>query len=203
MPAPYTLVGGFEVPVTVSGHPGLELCNTFAGWNGPPEHDYLLGYGHLAAWAATAGVLRDADARALTARAAAHPAAADAVVADAREIRARLYEVLVGRASGDDFDLIAHEVQRAAAHMRLVRDGDTIRREVAADAGLAAPVFAALWQAGELLVSPAFSRVRACPGSGCGWLFLDRTGRRRWCTMGTCGNRAKARRFAARRRPTR
>jgi len=31
----------------VSGHPGLELCNTLAGWNGPPEHEYLVGYPHL------------------------------------------------------------------------------------------------------------------------------------------------------------
>ena len=34
----------------------------------------------------------------------------------------------------------------------------------------------------------------------CGWLFLDtsRSGRRRWCSMQSCGNRAKARRFYAR-----
>lgn len=37
-------------------------------------------------------------------------------------------------------------------------------------------------------------RVKLCPGGNCGWLFLDETknGRRRWCTMETCGNRAKA-----------
>ncbi len=35
-------------------------------------------------------------------------------------------------------------------------------------------------------------RVRAC--GRCGWLFLDssRGGRRRWCSMSTCGNREKA-----------
>nr|QZD57827.1 CGNR zinc finger domain-containing protein [Glycomyces sp. TRM65418] len=35
-------------------------------------------------------------------------------------------------------------------------------------------------------------RIRAC--ARCGWLFLDssRGGRRRWCSMGTCGNREKA-----------
>jgi predicted RNA-binding Zn ribbon-like protein len=39
--------------------------------------------------------------------------------------------------------------------------------------------------------------IRHCPGDNCGWLFLDesRTRRRKWCSMETCGNRAKARRY--------
>jgi predicted RNA-binding Zn ribbon-like protein len=90
-------------------------------------------------------------------------------------------------------------VRRAAASLRLT-PGTPVRRQVSIDAGLAAPVYAAAWAASELLISPAYERVRSCPGGGCGWLFLDRTGRRRWCTMSTCGNRSKARRFAARHR---
>ena len=40
------------------------------------------------------------------------------------------------------------------------------------------------------------ARIKVCPGDNCGWLFLDETrnARRRWCSMETCGNRAKARR---------
>src|SRR5258708_7059779 len=39
-------------------------------------------------------------------------------------------------------------------------------------------------------------RVRRCANPECGWLFLDdsRAGKRRWCSMSACGNRAKARR---------
>ncbi|MFH9585335.1 CGNR zinc finger domain-containing protein [Streptomyces luteogriseus] len=29
--------------------------------------------------------------------------------------------------------------------------------------------------------------VRRCPGQDCGWLFLDESGRRRWCSLVTCG----------------
>jgi len=45
----------------------------------------------------------------------------------------------------------------------------------------------------ELVCSEDFGNVRACEGSGCELLFLDRTrGRaRRWCRMTACGNRAK------------
>jgi predicted RNA-binding Zn ribbon-like protein len=45
----------------------------------------------------------------------------------------------------------------------------------------------------DLVTSAAITRVRECAGPRCGALFLDgsRPGTRRWCSMGTCGNRAK------------
>jgi predicted RNA-binding Zn ribbon-like protein len=47
------------------------------------------------------------------------------------------------------------------------------------------------------------ARVRLCPGRNCGWLFLDASGRRRWCSMSACGSREKMRRMYERRRATR
>ena len=43
-------------------------------------------------------------------------------------------------------------------------------------------------------------RIRVCASDTCEWIFYDasRTGRRRWCDMATCGNRAKAARHRAR-----
>jgi predicted RNA-binding Zn ribbon-like protein len=43
-------------------------------------------------------------------------------------------------------------------------------------------------------------RLRVCANDACRWVFFDdsRTGRRRWCDMATCGNRAKAARHRAR-----
>jgi len=38
-------------------------------------------------------------------------------------------------------------------------------------------------------------RVSHCPGRDCGWLFLNLSGRRRWCSMSTCGSREKMRRL--------
>ena len=42
-------------------------------------------------------------------------------------------------------------------------------------------------------------RVKTCPGADCGWKFIDETknGRRKWCSMKLCGNRAKASRSYA------
>jgi predicted RNA-binding Zn ribbon-like protein len=44
-------------------------------------------------------------------------------------------------------------------------------------------------------------RIKICDNERCRWVFYDasRTGRRRWCDMSTCGNRAKAARHRARR----
>ena len=54
--------------------------------------------------------------------------------------------------------------------------------------------------AADLLTSPERGRVRRCGGANCDWLFMDnsRNHSRRWCDMGSCGNRAKARRYYAR-----
>jgi predicted RNA-binding Zn ribbon-like protein len=48
-------------------------------------------------------------------------------------------------------------------------------------------------------------RLGVCASDTCSWVFVDRSpgGRRRWCDMGTCGNREKVARHRARRRPTR
>jgi predicted RNA-binding Zn ribbon-like protein len=70
----------------------------------------------------------------------------------------------------------------------------------------ASPVEAALGPialaAVRLFTEGDFGRIRECGGHACGWLFYDRSknNRRRWCEMEVCGNRAKQRRLAARRR---
>ena len=52
----------------------------------------------------------------------------------------------------------------------------------------------------EAIASGATDRFRICANDGCRWVFEDasRAGRRRWCDMTTCGNRAKARAFRER-----
>ncbi len=52
----------------------------------------------------------------------------------------------------------------------------------------------------EFLAAGRADRLRVCANPGCRYLFVDHspTGRRRWCDMRTCGNRAKAARHRAR-----
>jgi predicted RNA-binding Zn ribbon-like protein len=61
--------------------------------------------------------------------------------------------------------------------------------------------FAVAWDALQLLGdAERLERVTRCPGRDCGWLFLNASGRRRWCSMSACGSREKMRRAYARKR---
>jgi predicted RNA-binding Zn ribbon-like protein len=56
--------------------------------------------------------------------------------------------------------------------------------------------------AADLLTSDDLDRVRECADDrGCGYLFIDRSRNRsrRWCSMESCGNRAKVVRYLERR----
>ena len=55
----------------------------------------------------------------------------------------------------------------------------------------------------HLVAAGDTSRFRICANDGCRWVFEDtsRGGRRRWCDMSSCGNRAKVRRYRDRHRP--
>jgi predicted RNA-binding Zn ribbon-like protein len=54
----------------------------------------------------------------------------------------------------------------------------------------------------ELVAGGRTERLRVCASETCRWVFFDvsRAGRRVWCDMRTCGNRAKARRYRERAR---
>lgn len=199
MPEHYVVIEGLQLPAALGGHAALDFCNTRAGWDAPAAKEYLTGYDQLAVWAGFAGLLAPERVAGLRADAARHPDSADIVVERARQVRNRLYRVLRHPANLQDFDRFQADLHAAASRLRLRRGDHAIHWEIEPEAGLAAPLHAAVWAGGQLLVSSERTRVRACPGADCGWLFLDRTGRRRWCTMGTCGNREKARRFAQRR----
>ncbi|KVT14538.1 hypothetical protein WT24_08590 [Burkholderia sp. MSMB1078WGS] len=58
-------------------------------------------------------------------------------------------------------------------------------------AGLLSPV---LWSAIDLLGGTRLAKVKRCANDACQWLFIDdsKNGSRRWCSMSSCGNRAKA-----------
>jgi predicted RNA-binding Zn ribbon-like protein len=72
------------------------------------------------------------------------------------------------------------------------------RCKVPASTGVEAILWPVLESARELLADP--SRIKECEGEECGWVFVDATksGTRRWCSMASCGARAKMKRYRAR-----
>ena len=93
------------------------------------------------------------------------------------------------------------EVQAAASASGLL-PGRPATWTISDQSRLDLPLLAVAWSAAGLLTSAAGNQVGACPGVGCGWLFANPRGRRRWCSMAWCGNRDKVRRHAERTRVT-
>jgi predicted RNA-binding Zn ribbon-like protein len=88
----------------------------------------------------------------------------------------------------------------AAAAARLERDGPAWRQRWPRDDVRAVRWAVAADAVALLADATRLQRVSRCPGLDCGWFFLDVGGHRRWCSMRTCGSRAKMRRLYARRR---
>jgi predicted RNA-binding Zn ribbon-like protein len=197
-------VDGLVLPVPFAGHPALDFCNTLAGWNSAEQHEYLVSYEHLVVWAHTTGLLDAESAARLRASAGRDPGAAARELERARSLRRALYTACVDPSGREAWETVARQVRTAAAHAVLSREEVPGRRwSISAGTGLARPVLELAREAGDLLATTDLGHVRACPGTGCGWLFVDPGGRRRWCTMAVCGNRAKVRRHAQRARASR
>jgi predicted RNA-binding Zn ribbon-like protein len=178
---------GLLLPAFVAGHPVLDFCNTRAGWGEPEPREYLTSYDHLVVWAREAGFLEPGVATRLR-----RADGGDEVLARALELRGAIYAACTAADDGA-WDVVAAEAQRAAGAARLTRGaGWVIPEEVGAEL----PLLEVARAAGTLLSSDDLTKVGRCPGHGCGWLFVDPRGRRRWCVMAVCGNREKARRHA-------
>jgi predicted RNA-binding Zn ribbon-like protein len=194
------LVNGVVLPAPMAGHPALEFCNTLAGWAEPDPTDYLKTYDHLAVWSLASGQVEANVAEQLRRWASGHRIEAEGVLREARALRASVYSVALRPRPGREWDRVAAAAREAACLSKLEPGSDRARWRLPGRVGLRLPVLAVASPAAALLTSDDARHVRACPGRACGWLFLDRSGRRRWCTMATCGNRAKARRFTERHR---
>jgi predicted RNA-binding Zn ribbon-like protein len=175
---------------------GGRLCMHFANtvdWaDGAemPEYDALTEPDALARWGRRLGVPGGA------------PDAAELAAAVA--LRGALYATFAALDAGQEppaeaLERIAGDQAEAAAAARLARNEDGGWRLDWPHDDPRRVRFTVLADALAVLADPAhLARVHRCPGRNCGWLFYDTSGRRRWCSMATCGSREKMRRLYAR-----
>jgi predicted RNA-binding Zn ribbon-like protein len=178
----------------------LDFVNTIDPRLEPPREDFLPTFNALVDWAAFVGAVDPAEAAALAAGAERDPAQAALVHSRAIELREALFELLrpprrTGRHTAA-LTVVNEELQRALAGAELTPTTGRYRLTPRPATGLDRIFWPITRSAAELLTSADIDRVRECDGRGCGWMFLDtsKAGRRRWCSMAICGNRAKARR---------
>jgi predicted RNA-binding Zn ribbon-like protein len=192
----------------LGGRVCLDFANT-ADWHASDQPvEFLTSYSGLVAWARHAGLLTDREAQRLLDEADHRPAEAAVVLQRAVVLREVIYRLFSAIAQGSqpqpaDLEAFNRALSEALARSGVEATEDGFSWVWTGDEGvLDRMLWPVLRDAADLLTSAELGRVGQCGDARCGWLFLDasRNRSRRWCSMEDCGNRAKARRYYARKR---
>jgi predicted RNA-binding Zn ribbon-like protein len=186
----------------------LNFANTESGRGFPSHQNHFLKAANVVEWLSHAKAMSIEDAEWLGKRVAERADLAVDLLAQATELRAAIHGIgaALGRHAQPPEASLA---SLSALHARCVAKAELAPGVMSFRwqwSVRVAPIEAALGPialaAVRLFTEGDFDRIRECSGHACGWLFYDRSknNRRRWCEMEVCGNRAKQRRLAARRR---
>jgi predicted RNA-binding Zn ribbon-like protein len=184
---------------------GLDFVNTLDLW--PVPHDHLESPEAALDWLVEHDLLHREARSHLLAQFAGSPAAGTEILAKLRRVRQAMRGILeaaANRRQPQAADL--EEINRALRTHYIYElvpapDGVSLDHRHQGD-----PVDGALARLAESiareLIHGDTARLRICENPQCGWVFKDtsRTGKRKWCSMRSCGNRAKVARHRARRR---
>lgn len=183
----------------------LDFVNTESGARSPAS-DGLRDFDTFARWLEEAAVI-DAERRGgILRRAMQQPSGAMSALVDARRVRSALRSLAergatVAQIRLDALSEINRVLGRSAGTRRLEmrRDGSFARAFVPVGDAFAGLIIPVVESAADALILGELLRVRRCASMRCTRVFFDATknGRRRWCEMAVCGNRAKAARHRA------
>ena len=169
--------------------------------HGSRRADALRDFDTMVQWLESAAVLDTERATGIRRRAQQQPAGAAAALVDARRIRASLRALAERGPSSERMRVeglaeINRVLGRSAGTRRVEArpDGTFVRTFVPVGDAFAGLVIPIVESAADALILGELPRVRRCADGRCHRVFFDNTrnGRRRWCDMATCGNRAKA-----------
>ena len=183
----------------IGGKLCLDFVNTIDGRAGDHPYEYLTDYEQIVAWGQRVEILSEELALRLIKRGRANSLAADSAYDAILEFRETLFRLLAASLANEpplaqDMSRLNHAIENAASQY-VVEPADTGYQWRLPDR-LDGMLWSVIWPAADLLTSDQLSNVKMCEADGCGWLFLDtsRNQSRRWCSMESCGNRAKAKR---------
>jgi predicted RNA-binding Zn ribbon-like protein len=199
----------------ILGNVSLDFINTLDDRPTDKPKELLKTYFDLARFGEDAGILTREQLDSFFERVHRMPEEAEEALRRAISLREAMYAIFSAVMNQQTvppvaMDTLNAHLRDAALHSRLVpREGrmDMGRMEMEwrfEDLGSAFD--AMLWPIGraaaDLLASSDLALVRACSSPTCQWLFLDtsKNHHRRWCSMKQCGNRAKVRRFYAKKK---
>lgn len=190
----------------LAGDPALDFANTLH-WRGGSEVDFLPEYQSLVEWSVPAGLLSEDETGMLLPIAATFMKTATATHSAAIALRSAWRERLNGRTGSDQpftrhkgsKDLLGRMLASALADPRLLISVDAPEDAHPAHI-LFLPVARVALAIASLELIPGDRKLGCCEGDPCGGFFLNtsRSKPRRWCSMDSCGNRAKVRSFRRR-----
>ncbi|WP_019011729.1 CGNR zinc finger domain-containing protein [Deinococcus aquatilis] len=183
----------------------LDFANTMDWHSSEHPEERLNTVADLLKWGEDAQLLDAQTRRQLAEYAEVHSDQAEVTLARARELREAIYRVFSAvsydrQPTATDLETLTQARLEAARHQHLQNDGRDFRWVWDEVPDLRRVWWPVALDAADLLTSDLRHRVGECADDrGCGWLFLDvsKAGRRRWCSMKDCGNRAKAQRHRA------
>ena len=184
-----------------SGKLCLDFTNT-ADWHASPTPDERLNsYRDLLLWGRAANLLDASELEQFMEAADANPQDAQKVYERAFQLREALYRIFSSVAHQEpteqaDLDLFNSALRDAMLHLQLTGAADSFKLEWKnSGRALDRMLWPVIQSTVDLLTSDDLGRVGECADDrGCGYLFYDtsRNHSRRWCSMESCGNRAKA-----------
>lgn len=186
----------------IGSHPAIDFTNTVFTRHMPAQDNDLLNSPHdVGNWFQFAGLATKAQAKAISG--ISDPAFLERV-RNLREASFSVFDALAAEnpPASDALGLLFAQVAEGFSTHRLRPRAAYAASEITRfDDPNAIAAFLAAMSVEASIVLPR-QRLHACPR--CGWLFVDtsRGGRRRWCSMQTCGNREKALRHRVRADPT-
>lgn len=189
---------------------GASLCVDFANTvYAPRQPDGALGsFDDLVAFLETARAVDGAEAGRLRALARSSPRRTSTAFARALALRGMLRSLLAAIEAGEPVraqwvELVNEILRSDPGHPQLVAHaGGWSLAPVASRADPLAALVPVARSAAELIQEGPGAPVRKCASPKCVLYFYDvsRTGKRRWCSMTACGNRAKVAAHARRQR---
>ncbi|MEZ5920872.1 MAG: CGNR zinc finger domain-containing protein [Parvularculaceae bacterium] len=201
---------GWSEADMIGGDAALDFINTASGWTGDELTDRLGGMEGFADWAALAGLANEKEAGALKAEARKAPKEAARAFEEGMVLRAALWRLVAAIAAGKkadkrDLSILKSWARAGAAHQDLVPTRTGFELAFSGETPVfAAPFYKIALSAEKLLTEGRLERLHICGGENCEWAFLDasKNGKRRWCSMATCGNDAKVKKFRKRTKKT-
>lgn len=190
-------LGGSQAPM-IGEHPALDLINTEARSSRGEAVDYWQSGADVLAWLEQLNLTPAPD---LYRERVDH----EELLSQAKALRAIARHMLVDRgppavpADITSLNVFLHGY-RSTPQLAHDAEGNLVLARLACSDALASLLGPVAEAVAQFLVEADFALVKKCEHPDCILWFYDRArgGRRRWCSMATCGNRHKVARFRKR-----